>query len=140
MGFNNCRSGACYGFCCSDRFRFGKFLLRGLGYAWIIFLMESSLDSIISFIYGLVIMLPLIYSILFLIKAIFRPQSLPQISSFFDSPFKSKVFNIIATKSILCVMLLFAVFSTYFGISVYCSSSLAYFFSKLSIAFLTNTT
>ena len=81
--------------------------------------MESLAERIIFYIYGLVIILPLIYSILFLIKAIFKPKSLPQISSFFESPFKSKIFNIIASKSILSLMLLVALFLVYFGISLF---------------------
>jgi len=81
--------------------------------------MEILADKIVFFIYGLVIVLPLAYSILFLIKAIFRPKSLPQLSSFFESPFKSNLFNIIAAKSILALMLLVAIFLAFYIVSVF---------------------
>lgn len=81
--------------------------------------MRSLLEIIFSYIYGIIIIIPLIYSVLFLIKAIFKPDSIKEVSSFFESPFKSRLFNIIAAKSILSIMLITGLFLIFFGISVF---------------------
>jgi len=81
--------------------------------------MRSLPDIIFSYIYGMIIIIPLIYSVLFLIKAILKPDTITQVASFFESPFKSRLFNIIAAKSILSIMLLTGLFLIYFGVSVF---------------------
>ena len=79
--------------------------------------MRNTLDIIIVYLFGTILVIPLVYSLLFLIKAIFKPESISNFSSFFESPFKARLFNLIVAKSFLSIMFLICVFLIYLMVS-----------------------